>query len=82
MIDNFRKPPGDIEPSVDRQLFDFWMEFFMEATKQNFTGVLYPVLVLEPNKVFMPSYVQLNKDNEEQVNRIARISKVRSAVFL
>ncbi|XP_064629593.1 mitogen-activated protein kinase kinase kinase 15-like isoform X2 [Lineus longissimus] len=70
LIDNFRKPPGDIEPSLDRQLFNFWMEFFMEATKPDFTGVLYPVLVLEPNKVFMPSYLQLNKDNEEQSIRL------------
>ncbi|CAI2331442.1 unnamed protein product [Caenorhabditis sp. 36 PRJEB53466] len=49
----------------EKQQFLFWSEFFMEATEAD-TDIncpRYPVLILELNKEFTPSYLTLN--NEE-----------------
>ncbi|XP_072036155.1 mitogen-activated protein kinase kinase kinase 15-like isoform X2 [Amphiura filiformis] len=55
--------PVDLTPTRDQQLFSFWLDFFVEATKEHVvTDVRFPVLVLEPNKVFKPSYVTINED--------------------
>ncbi|XP_074640238.1 mitogen-activated protein kinase kinase kinase 15-like isoform X2 [Tubulanus polymorphus] len=68
LITEYRKtktPEGSI--NKDKCLFDFWMEFFIEATKElELSGSYFPVLVLEPNKVFMPSNIQINSAGDEQ----------------
>lgn len=49
----------------EKQQFLFWSEFFMEATEvdTDINCPRYPVLILELNKEFTPSYLTLN--NEE-----------------
>ncbi|XP_064617996.1 mitogen-activated protein kinase kinase kinase 15-like isoform X2 [Liolophura sinensis] len=54
----------------EKQLFLFWMDFFVEATKTDMSDVRFPVLVLEPTKVFLPSYVQINDHTEDNCVRL------------
>ncbi|XP_056015216.1 mitogen-activated protein kinase kinase kinase 15-like isoform X3 [Ostrea edulis] len=59
--------------SKELQLFNFWMEFFAEACKtdsKELTSSSFPVLVQEPTKVLMPSYVQINWDEETKEVRL------------
>lgn len=64
LIDRFRKK-GDESP--EQQVFSFWMEFFVEATKSSCdNNIRFPVLILETTKVYMPSYVNVNIGAEEK----------------
>ncbi|XP_077865041.1 mitogen-activated protein kinase kinase kinase 15-like [Saccoglossus kowalevskii] len=54
----------------EQQLLNFWLDFFVEATKPEISDVRFPVLVLEPTKEFMPSYVMINADAEEKSIRL------------
>ncbi|XP_061171243.1 mitogen-activated protein kinase kinase kinase 15-like isoform X5 [Saccostrea echinata] len=59
--------------SKELQLFNFWMEFFAEACKtdsKELTSSSFPVLIQEPNKVLMPSYVQVNWDEDTKEVRL------------
>ncbi|XP_078310103.1 mitogen-activated protein kinase kinase kinase 15-like isoform X6 [Crassostrea virginica] len=59
--------------SKELQLFNFWMEFFAEACKtdsKELTSSSFPILVQEPTKVLMPSYVQINWDEETKEVRL------------
>ncbi|XP_070567571.1 mitogen-activated protein kinase kinase kinase 5-like isoform X2 [Ptychodera flava] len=63
------------EPDTpELQLFHFWLDFFVEATKPEISDVRFPVLVLEPTKEFMPSYVTINKDAEEKNVRLWHVA--------
>ncbi|KAL5009780.1 hypothetical protein ScPMuIL_012085 [Solemya velum] len=64
LINRFRKTGSD--DSRQKQLFLFWMDFFVEATKQEMTASHFPVLVFEPTRVHMPSYVQVNLDEDDK----------------
>ncbi|XP_078619877.1 mitogen-activated protein kinase kinase kinase 15-like isoform X4 [Branchiostoma floridae x Branchiostoma japonicum] len=62
--DRFRK---DKKMSRERTLFEFWVEVFVEATKEEESNdVRFPVLLLEPTKLFMPSFVTVNTDSSEK----------------
>ncbi|KAL3882967.1 hypothetical protein ACJMK2_029268 [Sinanodonta woodiana] len=76
LINQFRRKPQQQsgEDSNDLSLFHFWIEFFMEATKSEVTSILYPVLVLEPTKIYMPSYVQINNDEDNMSVSLWNIS--------
>lgn len=74
LIDRFRKKNEEIEPSTEQQIFEYWMEFFMEATKAELCdSIRFPILVVEPNKIYMPSYVTLNMGAEEKSLQIINI---------
>lgn len=46
LIDRFRKKTDDIEPSPEQNIFQFWMEFFHEATKEGeVDNIRFPILV-------------------------------------
>ncbi|CAH1173520.1 unnamed protein product [Phaedon cochleariae] len=66
LIDRVRKKT-DLVGSPEEQIFHFWMEFFLEATKTEMEGTFrFPVLILEPSKELMPSYVCVNLGAEPQ----------------
>ncbi|XP_056113653.1 mitogen-activated protein kinase kinase kinase 5 [Rhinichthys klamathensis goyatoka] len=70
---HFTKPSTD--PQAPRQeLVDFWMDFMVEATKKDVTSVRFPVLILEPTKVYQPSYLSINKDAEENTLSIWHVT--------
>jgi len=60
-----RKNEGNL--SAEERMFNFWIEYFDDATKED-TGenIMFPILIWEPTKVYMPSYVKVNKDAEEK----------------
>ncbi|XP_072938560.1 mitogen-activated protein kinase kinase kinase 15 isoform X2 [Epargyreus clarus] len=65
LIDRFRKKSEDFSP--EQQVFSFWMEFFVEATKTTCENIIrFPVLILETTKVYMPSYVNVNMGAEQK----------------
>ncbi|KAJ2950149.1 hypothetical protein O0L34_g11501 [Tuta absoluta] len=65
LIDRFRKKNEETTP--EQQIFQFWMEFFVEATKSSCDNIIrFPVLILETTKVYMPSYVNVNMGAEQK----------------
>nr|XP_028579362.1 mitogen-activated protein kinase kinase kinase 5 isoform X4 [Podarcis muralis] len=48
------------------ELVDFWMDFLVEATKSDVSVVRFPVLILEPTKIYQPSYLSINSEAEEK----------------
>ncbi|XP_033608100.1 mitogen-activated protein kinase kinase kinase 15 isoform X1 [Cryptotermes secundus] len=66
LIDRFRKNE-ESEASPEQQVFQFWVEYFVEATKAEVGDCIrFPMLVLEPTKILMPSYVNVNLGAEEK----------------
>ncbi|XP_073193515.1 mitogen-activated protein kinase kinase kinase 5 isoform X4 [Lepidochelys kempii] len=49
-----------------QELVDFWMDFLVEATKTDVSVVRFPVLILEPTKIYQPSYLSINSEAEEK----------------
>ncbi|XP_060825450.1 mitogen-activated protein kinase kinase kinase 15 isoform X2 [Bombus pascuorum] len=67
LIDRFRKKNEEAEVSPEEQIFSFWMDYFVEATKSEVgDSIRFPLLVLEPTKILMPSYVNVNLGAEEK----------------
>lgn len=68
LISKFRK--SDAEEShyskSDILLFHFWTDFFVEAIEEEVTVIRFPCLVLEPTRVHMPSYIQVNTNDEQK----------------
>ncbi|KAK1170829.1 mitogen-activated protein kinase kinase kinase 5-like [Acipenser oxyrinchus oxyrinchus] len=54
------------QPNPKLELMDFWMDFLVEATKKELSLVRFPVLILEPTKVYQPSYLSINNEAEEK----------------
>lgn len=55
LIDRFRKKTDDIEQSPEQSIFQFWMEFFLEATKEgDLEDIRFPILVSRCNFFFLP----------------------------
>uniref|UniRef100_A0A3Q3BIP3 mitogen-activated protein kinase kinase kinase n=1 Tax=Kryptolebias marmoratus TaxID=37003 RepID=A0A3Q3BIP3_KRYMA len=70
---HFKKP--STEPPAPRQeLVDFWMDFLVEATKTDVSSVRFPVLILEPTKVYQPSYLSINKDVDDNTVSIWHVA--------
>lgn len=80
LINQFR-PNNEDEPiPSERKVFEFWMEFFLEATKtENSTDIRFPILVYEPqnnksnSSLYIPSFVNVNMDVEEKSIQIFNI---------
>ncbi|PSN44121.1 Mitogen-activated protein kinase kinase kinase 15 [Blattella germanica] len=67
LIDRFRKKNEESEASPEQQVFRFWMEYFVEATKTEVGDTIrFPMLILEPTKILMPSFVNVNLGAEEK----------------
>uniref|UniRef100_A0A8C7E0Z3 mitogen-activated protein kinase kinase kinase n=1 Tax=Oncorhynchus kisutch TaxID=8019 RepID=A0A8C7E0Z3_ONCKI len=70
---HFKKPSVE-QPPPKQELVDFWMDFLVEATKKDVSSVRFPVLILEPTKVYLPSYLSINNDVEENTVSIWHMS--------
>ncbi|XP_034934270.1 mitogen-activated protein kinase kinase kinase 15 isoform X2 [Chelonus insularis] len=67
LIDRFRKKNEESEITPEEQIFSFWMDYFVEATKGEVeNNIRFPILILEPTKILMPSYVNVNLGAEEK----------------
>lgn len=65
LINQFRQEAEHSE----RKIFDFWIEFFLEAIKtESGSDIRFPILVFEPqsnkstNHIYIPSHVNVNLD--------------------
>ncbi|XP_025267916.1 mitogen-activated protein kinase kinase kinase 15 isoform X3 [Camponotus floridanus] len=67
LINRFRKKNEEAEIAPEEHIFSFWMEYFVEATKAEVgDSIRFPIVVLEPTKILMPSYVNVNLGAEEK----------------
>ena len=72
LINRFRHKTDDSAgaestPSPEEQVFNFWLEYFVEATKaETEETIRFPIVIVEPTKVFMPSYVNVHLGAEEK----------------
>ncbi|XP_066582045.1 mitogen-activated protein kinase kinase kinase 15 isoform X3 [Prorops nasuta] len=74
LINRFRKKVEEAEVSSEEQVFSFWMDYFVEATKTEVgDSIRFPLLILEPTKILMPSYVNVNLGAEEKSIQIWNI---------
>ncbi|XP_008558932.1 mitogen-activated protein kinase kinase kinase 15 isoform X3 [Microplitis demolitor] len=74
LINRFRKKNEEGELSPEEQIFSFWMDYFIEATKNDVNNYIrFPLLILEPSKILMPSYVNVNLGAEEKSIQIVNI---------
>ncbi|EDV41736.1 uncharacterized protein Dana_GF17624 [Drosophila ananassae] len=80
LIHRFRKRPEDRLPTMEEQVFQFWMDFFLEATntEEVKNSIRFPILILEPQKIYMPSYVTINMDADEKSIQIVNICLAHS----
>ncbi|XP_068222744.1 mitogen-activated protein kinase kinase kinase 15 isoform X2 [Palaemon carinicauda] len=72
LINRFRKRPEDTEPSPEEVIFNFWIDYFVEATNTEIQdSIRFPILILEPSRMYqpsyyLPSYVTVNLGAEEK----------------
>ncbi|XP_029452776.1 mitogen-activated protein kinase kinase kinase 5 [Rhinatrema bivittatum] len=60
---HFKKPVPE-QHGAKQELVDFWMDFLVESTKEEVSVVRFPVLILEPTKIYQPSYLSINSEAE------------------
>uniref|UniRef100_A0A8B9F293 mitogen-activated protein kinase kinase kinase n=1 Tax=Amazona collaria TaxID=241587 RepID=A0A8B9F293_9PSIT len=64
LIQRFKKLT--IEHSSRQERLTFWLDIIFEATKETTNGLRFPVLVIEPTKVYQPAYVSINNEADER----------------
>ncbi|XP_073758115.1 mitogen-activated protein kinase kinase kinase 15 isoform X1 [Callorhinus ursinus] len=72
LIQRFKKPI--IEHSPRQERLNFWLDIIFEATNEVTNGLRFPVLVIEPTKVYQPSYVSINSEAEEKTVSLWHVS--------
>ncbi|XP_023011219.1 mitogen-activated protein kinase kinase kinase 15 isoform X1 [Maylandia zebra] len=72
LIQRFKKQ--NLEHSPQREKLNFWMDIIVEATQCTTNRLRFPVLILEPTKVYQPSYVSINNEAEEKNVSIWHVS--------
>ena len=77
LINQFRKRPEDAELSPEERMYHFWMEYFIEAAIDDDAEIAqtirFSILILEPNKQFMPSCVTVNLGADEKSLQITNM---------
>ncbi|XP_043943051.1 mitogen-activated protein kinase kinase kinase 5 [Protopterus annectens] len=68
------KKQGPEQHVTKQELVDFWMDFLVEATKKDVAIIRFPVLILEPTKIYLPSYLSINNEAEEKTVCIWHVS--------
>nr|XP_014345565.1 PREDICTED: mitogen-activated protein kinase kinase kinase 15 [Latimeria chalumnae] len=74
LIQRFKKLNPEHSPKQER--LNFWMDIIVEATNKIANGLRFPVLVLEPTKVYQPSYVSINNEADEKTVSLWHVSPV------
>ncbi|KAH9422760.1 hypothetical protein DERP_003441 [Dermatophagoides pteronyssinus] len=77
LINDFRKKPEDSRLTPEEELFRFWMEYFIEAAKDQASHIIrFPVIIQEIDKSLIPSYVTVNQQDQDgkslQINNICK----------
>ncbi|RWS25909.1 mitogen-activated protein kinase kinase kinase 15-like isoform X4 [Leptotrombidium deliense] len=69
LINTARKTPEDAELSPEQRIFNFWTDYFVDATMDAnavSTMIRFSILILEPDKSYMPSEVTVNLGDDEK----------------
>lgn len=67
LIDCSRRKSDESLTSIEQQIFQFWMEFFIEATNaEPSSSVRFPILIQETPKVLLPSYVSIHMNADQK----------------
>ncbi|GFY71567.1 hypothetical protein TNIN_459971 [Trichonephila inaurata madagascariensis] len=67
LINRFRKKPENIQLTAEEHIFNFWLEYFVAASEDQVSDVIrFPILILDPGKVYMPSNVTANMGADEK----------------
>ncbi|XP_054830972.1 mitogen-activated protein kinase kinase kinase 15 [Eublepharis macularius] len=72
LIQRFRKLSLEHSPRQER--LNFWLDIIFEATKETMNGLRFPVLVIEPTKVYQPAYVSINNEADEKTVSLWHVS--------
>ncbi|XP_069896876.1 mitogen-activated protein kinase kinase kinase 15 [Dipodomys merriami] len=72
LIQRYKK--SNTEHSPRQEQLNFWLDIIFEATNGITHGLRFPVLVIEPTKVYQPSYVSVNNEVEERVVSLWHVS--------
>ncbi|XP_060231073.1 mitogen-activated protein kinase kinase kinase 15 [Meriones unguiculatus] len=72
LIQRFKKPITEHSPRQER--LNFWLDIIFESTNEVTKGLRFPVLVIEPSKVYQPSYVSINNEAEERTVSLWHVS--------
>lgn len=75
LINEFKRKPEDTFLTPEEEIFQFWMEHFIDAINEDVKSVIrFPIVIYETDKTYMPSHVtvNLNDENEKslQINNI------------
>ncbi|XP_053682272.1 mitogen-activated protein kinase kinase kinase 15 isoform X2 [Sabethes cyaneus] len=74
LIDCCRRKSEESLASIEQQIFQFWMEFFLEATNaEPSSTVRFPILIQETQKILMPSFVVIHMNAEQKSIDITNI---------
>ncbi|KAK9401989.1 mitogen-activated protein kinase kinase kinase 15 [Crotalus adamanteus] len=72
LIQHFKKLT--IEHSPRQERLNFWLDIIFEATKEKNNGLRFPVLVIEPTKIYQPAYVSINNEADERTVSLWHVS--------
>ncbi|XP_029141822.1 mitogen-activated protein kinase kinase kinase 15 [Protobothrops mucrosquamatus] len=72
LIQHFKKLT--IEHSPRQERLNFWLDIIFEATKIKNNGLRFPVLVIEPTKIYQPAYVSINNEADERTVSLWHVS--------
>lgn len=79
LINEFRRKNENEALSPEEHMFQFWMEFFIDAAKDTVDTshlIHFPVIILEDDKTSMPSYITVNLDDQDgkslQITNVCR----------
>ncbi|KAM6447117.1 mitogen-activated protein kinase kinase kinase 15 isoform 2-T2 [Liasis olivaceus] len=72
LIQHFKKLT--IEHSPRQERLNFWLDIIVEATKEKNNGSRFPVLVIEPTKIYQPAYVSINNEADERTVSLWHVS--------
>ncbi|KAM8819833.1 mitogen-activated protein kinase kinase kinase 15 [Eudromia elegans] len=64
LIQHFKKLTTEHSPRQEK--LSFWLDIIFEASKETTNGLRFPVLVIEPTKVYQPAYVSINSEADER----------------
>jgi mitogen-activated protein kinase kinase kinase 5 len=76
LIKQFRKKPEGEKLSGEEELFEFWMEYFIDATLDDVKEqIKFPILVYERDRdyTYVPSYVIVNLGAEDKSLQITNV---------
>ncbi|XP_072535872.1 mitogen-activated protein kinase kinase kinase 5 isoform X2 [Salminus brasiliensis] len=74
----FAKPPEVRHPKQD--MVDFWMELMVQACKPTVSTAHCPVLILEPTKVFQPSIVSVNEEDQSRTVQLRHVAPLKKGL--